>query len=504
MIVLGCAIGGVRVKKIVLGGAVAAVLASLAWTLLIKILESPGWGDGWGAARLTPTFAWLQGYPLYGAIAQEPILNTVYPPLTYLAYLPATWSRDISVAVMVATAIAMGWFMVPVGLWLRATGQFGALLWAGFGWWSLQCPPLAFSGFSIHADAPALGLAAMAVWLVWGGRVGLGAVAAVLAVYAKQTMVPVMLALFIYLWLWGKVGSLMVFVKGLGLSGLVVSLGLWLSFDPGAMWFNTMVLPASHPWRSPDRVGILLSSLAELGGYGLLVWLLVVGGWCYLRATNANHLADFWRRPWAINLLTALFLVSTSLLGRVKVGGVENTLSPSLYFGAIAALLLIQDWYLGLECQSQNLIKLGTTAMLVMVAVIQVKSLPGLSLAIANLPNNPQAIAYQYAKAHSGQIYFPFHPLAHLLAEGKLYHFHYGIYDRELAGYAPTAAHFAAHIPNDLQLVAFPPRFPSRDLTKSPPLRYLPEFRRSVEIAELPGWTVFAKNKPKIHPSAPE
>ncbi|MDX1977120.1 MAG: hypothetical protein SFT94_05545 [Pseudanabaenaceae cyanobacterium bins.68] len=486
-------------KQRIIGVAIAGVLTSLGLTLAIKILESPSWGDGWGAARLAPTFAWLKGYAIYGAIAQDPILNTVYPPLTYLAYLPAAVSGDISAAVMVGTAIAMVWFLVPVALWLRA-GGFGILLWAGFGWWSLTCPPLAFSGFSIHADAPALGLSALALWLVWGGRVGWGAVVVVLAVYGKQTMVPVVFAIPTYLWLRRRLGDLKNYAYGLGLSGLGISLGLWLSFDPGAMWFNTVVLPASHPWRSSDRLGILLGSLAELAGYGVLpLGILALAGWgCYRQATRLNQVDELGDRPWAINLLAAIFLLSTSLLGRAKVGGVENTLSPSLYMGAIAALLLVQDLYLGLEQQKrQHLFQLFMSGILVAVAVIHFPTLPEFRAAIANLNSNPQAIAYRYAKSHAGQVYFPFHPLAHLWAEGKLYHFHYGLYDRRLGGYALQPSHFFAHVPAQLQLVAFPPRFPSRDLTKSPPMQYLTEFRQQVQIAELPGWTVFIKTAPE-------
>ena len=57
---------------------------------------------------------------------------------------------------------------------------------------------------------------------------------------------------------------------------------------------------------------------------------------------------------------------------------------------------------------------------------------------IRNPSDNTQEVVYTYAVGHPGLVYFPWNGLSTLLAEGKLYHFEWGIYDRYEA---KTSAH---------------------------------------------------------------
>jgi hypothetical protein len=96
-------------------------------------------------------------------------------------------------------------------------------------------------------------------------------------------------------------------------------------------------------------------------------------------------------------------------------------------------------------------------------------------------------VAYNYERQHPGRAYFPFNPLASLLAEGKLTHFDPALLDREIAGYRISAEQLAAGLPASCELVAFPPRHqPSaailRELVKDKPL---------VEEPGLEGWRVY-------------
>ncbi len=67
---------------------------------------------------------------------------------------------------------------------------------------------------------------------------------------------------------------------------------------------------------------------------------------------------------------------------------------------------------------------------------------------------------FRYSKAHPGSIYFPDYPLAVLLAEGHLYHFSWGLQDREQAGYPVNAQEFLRYTPHShvmaLTLMNFP------------------------------------------------
>ena len=95
-----------------------------------------------------------------------------------------------------------------------------------------------------------------------------------------------------------------------------------------------------------------------------------------------------------------------------------------------------------------------------------------------------------FAKKHPGEVYFPWHPLAGLMAEGRLYHFSYGLSDRELAGYPVSQEHFQRYIPAQTQYVALP-EHAKRDAEYV--FRYLPDFSRKVTADDLPGWTLYAR-----------
>jgi hypothetical protein len=99
---------------------------------------------------------------------------------------------------------------------------------------------------------------------------------------------------------------------------------------------------------------------------------------------------------------------------------------------------------------------------------------------------NPHQQAYDFARAHPGTAYFPWHPLATLLAEGKLPHFAYGVFDRTLGGSPPTPEHFRAHIPERLAYVVV------RDQDRKV-MGYLPEFTEQRTSDELPGWTLLVR-----------
>jgi hypothetical protein len=105
-----------------------------------------------------------------------------------------------------------------------------------------------------------------------------------------------------------------------------------------------------------------------------------------------------------------------------------------------------------------------------------------------NLSKNPSQEAYEYAKRHPGEAYFPWNPISSLLAEGKLYHTTFGLWDRDLAGLKISDEHVRAYIPRNIKIMAF-------RLSKTEDRRigrFLPEFKRKVTVEGLPGWTVYA------------
>ena len=107
-----------------------------------------------------------------------------------------------------------------------------------------------------------------------------------------------------------------------------------------------------------------------------------------------------------------------------------------------------------------------------------------------DLPNNPQQLSYAFAKAHPGEVYFPWNPLSTLLAENTPYHFAYGLLDRQLAEMPVSPDYFYAYMPAHLKWVAVSK---GNEYGMEIAQAYLPNFSHPVDLPELPGWTVLEK-----------
>src|SRR5690606_15885513 len=145
-----------------------------------------------------------------------PILNHVYGPVAALAFLPVTVFRTPTPAILAAGVlqVAFVWGALLAFAWLvgRRLGAGGRLaLAAGRAACLLMTryPGPAYWLTMVHADGPSLacGLLACALLVPRPGappsrRALLGsAVAAALAVWAKQTAAPLLLALVLAVWL---------------------------------------------------------------------------------------------------------------------------------------------------------------------------------------------------------------------------------------------------------------------------------------------------------------
>ena len=94
-------------------------------------------------------------------------------------------------------------------------------------------------------------------------------------------------------------------------------------------------------------------------------------------------------------------------------------------------------------------------------------------------------------KSHSR--IFPWHPLACLLAEGKLYHFYYAMVDRDISGRRMSREYIDEHMPANLRYIIHNQMWVA-DRDPLPWLsRYLPEFDQPAQLPEFPGWTVLTK-----------
>src|ERR1035437_9594800 len=183
-----------------------AGLAAALTLLEIAALWLAQTDDPWNNARLTPAIALHYGFRLYYPLHEGPVLSTVVGPMAFLAYWPIGFLRG-SPTTLILAASALNLLVCAALLAAlvrrltqgRPTRLLVALVGAQL---ALSYPSLRYSLFCIHADAPALLLGGLGAGLIIFDRAGLNwtrcltsALCLTLAVWAKQSLAPIFLAL---------------------------------------------------------------------------------------------------------------------------------------------------------------------------------------------------------------------------------------------------------------------------------------------------------------------
>jgi len=228
----------------------------------------------------------------------------------------------------------------------------------------------------------------------------------------------------------------------------------------------------------------------------------------------------FAANSWALPVLAALACLPTSAAGIVKWGGGPNSESPTFYLLAAGLLAMIIQDHVGSRgrpgsagsIRHAGVIALAALAVKMIwasearaydlnltllcaaptAALLHLASRPGSNrgragalvgaiLAAAALTaawsmtqgvlrmsnrldfdpgydriNYHSRAAYEYIRAHPGRAYFPCNPLAHVLAEKKLYHFLGSVSERYVVRLAVEPEHLRAHMPVDCEMVCYP------------------------------------------------
>lgn len=497
-LVLLAVLGGWRAKQASSAGLWQRVLEGLlpvsVWNtaalFLLKIREAYFYDTNW--ERLQNVFALSIGDNVYHPIESGPILNSMYGPASIFAFWPAVWGTAPVWVMTIAASLAVFYFFAPIAYLNFAgvserkekltTALFGFLFFAGI---ALLSSSLRNAGFRIHADAPAFGFGALACAVLAvrkpGGRgLSLAALLAVLAVWSKQVMVPVIAACAVYVWITEGFKVLrkfvgLIFVWGVAVSALFVYL---FGYEP--LFINMFYIPG----RQPLRDGWFLDSLLKLGRECLIP----IGA----SAVFAGIFLKFpWKQPsrlvrenrWTLFLITALFLIPTSILGNGKVGGSNNTLSYTVYFLLAAVSFAAAD--------SREFRWRSAALMLAALFFIQVPSVYHRHRKLKKEKDYPQVV-YNYVRNHPGKAYFPRFNTLTMMAEKKVYHGSCGLIDREWARIPIKPEHFRAYVPDKMELLAF------RD-GGNDDKQYiaLPEFWFIGSDPELPGFRVYLKEKNK-------
>ncbi len=493
--------------------------------LIIGLINTPY--SNWNSPRLAPAFALGHGFAMYYGPDNGPVLGNIYGPGLALAYLPTVILPLPSLALKGGLLLTSAYYFLPVILLHLKTEMKGlpGLVLAGTGtiWFMFMTgssPPLSYVAFAIHADAPAISLCGLACFFLYG-RTGKhsvrtfipAALCSVLAVWTKQTMVPILLALPLYLWLGEGRRVGLAYLRCLTLCAVLISavfLG-WLGVEP--VLFNMFVIPGHHPWCQfiengplkwlhvfpvPPRMQVLLDAFAQLLIFCQVPLGTVSAYFVYKRYFSAAKLVElrawFATQPWILLALTGLCMAPTSILGRVKIGGDINSFSFSSYFIFLAAsLILVQvaNRIFALEFQGSvgNIRRLSGGILLVF--TFSIYSATSWEIRRDTHRGSDSADqAFDFIKTHPGECYFPWDPLVHLMAEGRLYHFCYGVFDRELAGYPLSREHILQGLPPQLKVVVF-----GVGTDRHYALKYLPEFSKPdlSFLKEMPAAIVYVR-----------
>lgn len=486
--------------------AVIAGLAAATASVAAAALWLDQTGDPWNAARLAPSLALDSGYALYQPLETGPVLSTVVGPVAFLAYWPVGFLRASPTAlILAASALNLLVFALVASSLLRriavdpATRLFAGIVALQL---ALLFPSLRYSLFCIHADAPALALATVGILVVlspsaltWRGA-ALAALCFALATWAKQSLAPIFPAAALLVAMRDGRRAAGRLLGACALVGSVVSLAfvLWFGFEN--LRFNMFAVPARHPWLQMSlATGEIYSGLEAIGAAARLKVLLaamlhiVRSAWplfalfAFLLGERLLRRAPGetrWpRTPWAAFALVAVALLPTAATGRVKLGGAVNHESFSIFFLVLATVAWLADHSASLT----RLARLGAvSAVLLLVVGPRVVDYRGWRAA----HENQNEAAYCYELAHPGRVYFPWNPLTSILAQHRVYHFDYGVYDRNLGQALVTPAHIALALPSPRPVIASYRAHHDHILRK-----YFPDYVLLPADPELPGWKLY-------------
>ncbi|HSH94655.1 MAG TPA: hypothetical protein VK968_10965 [Roseimicrobium sp.] len=382
--------------------------------------------------------------------------------------------------------------------------------------------PLTYSAHWLHADAFALGLGALSLtlfpkesdsakWTAWIPA----ACCASLSVWSKQTMAPLFVALPLAVAILQGWRVAIRSVSALVVAGALISVLMFGIFGPGETWFNLVTIPSRHPWvadltKDPRlvitgsdigaRLRVLGQSLGALLMESLIPLLMLAASLMVKRflARGMKSSARDAHGRWITPLIVAVLMSSTAALGRVKVGGDVNALSYSVYFTALAAAASIAACFraacsLDLPPVGRRVHQLILITMMAGMTVLWVQT-AGQIREQAEKGPSPFDEAADLIRQSPGEVYFPWNPLAHLMAEGKSRHFYYGVYDRELAGFKLGEEHFNSHVPEKLRFIVFHAHADTSILAR------FPGFQRSVRRDEGTGLVFYESTRQQPAP----
>jgi hypothetical protein len=485
--------------------AVAVTFLCFLAEALTLIVQEPSWA--WNDIRLSRSLALLHGYrPYYGPHENAPLIGTMHTPFSYLFYLPLGFFRQPAAALLAGSCLSFVLVFAPL-LWLHLSGRQRSIrqtLWCLCAW--VMCglvaaknPGTRFVALSIHTDAAAFLFITLAAGLLYrpsyrhsDGPLMFSALFAALAVASKQTLFPLFFALALFVWVADGAGRARRYLLWLLVASVAVCAFVLWRFGPlSAMLFNVVTLVAhspatrSGPWGGD--VANVFRALRESCTFGFLLVLVFLISAAYRRLGTWREVVA--ENRWLVFFVVAVAMLPVTIKACLTEGGSWNHVALVSYFLLVSGSLALCDHLAGNEGHRDPYMRPVAQALIAAVILLTISplNLSGSIRTLKNANTNPSQAAFEYLRTQPGKAYFPWNPLPALLAEGKLYHLDYTIYDREIRGYPLTDQQFESNIPPSCRLVAFPPE----QVPKSAAIRRLIAGAHQISEPRLPGFIVF-------------
>ncbi len=471
------------------------ILAALAAGVLRSVVSWP-----WNDARLVRGIALWSGYSLYpGRDSRVPIVGTMHGPLPHLLYSCLAFLKDPTLLLIAGCTLSCLLYFGTV-LWLHA--KCGWSVAGAYGFFACTALLLAsrsasYSGLTVHVDAGAICCAVLAAGLLLRGplrarTIAASAVLAMLAVASKQTMAPVAIALPCFVLVTdGKRAFMRYVAVQIAASAAIFLAMLALFRPPRDLLFNTFTLAAKLP--RTDSVAFrmirgLFQVRTELAAAAAPLVLLMAA----FALSSGNIRDKIEKHRWLIFLWMTALQFPVELRAWSTDGGDVNHLGVMTLFVSLAATCgLVGLWKAGANA-GHSWSGLAARALLIGILLARIPLPVDIFSYLRQVRTNPTQVAYDYERQHPGRAYFPFNPLAGLLADGRLTHFDHALLDRELAGFPINQEQFAAGLPADFVLVAYPPNL-------APEARVLRAFLEGQPMEVEPGlegWSVYRVKPP--------
>ena len=416
---------------------IRASLAALGFLLIVQVALAIARQPPliWNEIRWSRSLALARGQPIYpGKDDLGPIIGTLHTPVSHLLYMVLIgWISDPVQAILGGSFLSVTIvFGVLCWLFLRARSQEpGAWLAVSAGllfclFAMMQSPATYYAVTSIHTDACALGFATIAcglVFLRWNEhanvRIWLCAVCVVLSIGSKQTLLPLALAVGVFLFFAdGPTAAVRYAIAIIVVAAAAI--GVAVAIFPAAAFFFNVVTLASHRPYAPDAALRLAREFraAKLDSLTAILPILffLVHERLERHGAHMSLVQILTKCRWLVFVFAAASLVPGTIKASLTVGADINHIGAVLFFLFAAAGLALQQ-----NLTVSDALRRRSAGLFVVVGLIvnvtpgAVLELPG---ALRRLGQSDSEVAYRYALLHPKQVYFPFNPIR-LYSDGR-------------------------------------------------------------------------------------